>query len=75
MFKRTFDFTNETASNPPARKKASSAVQRGSTRFNAHYLRSFFTKKIELPADEKKQCDFIFLKSWADSNHRTTRYG
>jgi hypothetical protein len=27
MFKRTFDFTNETASHPPAQKSASSAVQ------------------------------------------------
>jgi hypothetical protein len=48
MFKRTFDFTNETASHPPARKKR---LFGGSTLATCDFS---FKKKIELPAGENE---------------------
>jgi hypothetical protein len=54
MFKRTFDFTNETASNQPARKKS---LFGGSRQFNAvqRSLVAIFIYKKDRAARRRKK--------------------
>jgi hypothetical protein len=69
MFKRTFDFTNETASNPPARKKRLFGCSR---RFNAvqRSLVAIFLYKKDRAARRRKKSSVILKKRVGTS--RTT---